>query len=488
MDSLTITKYNDVHLKVNCSQDIAYELGEYFTFIVPEAKFSPAFKNKLWDGKIRLFHLMRHTLYGGLAHHVQQFAEDRNYSLQYESPNDFAEHPFNQADAMQFVSSLNLPLTPRDYQLDAFIHCVRNRRAVLLSPTASGKSLIIYMLAQYWKSSKVLIVVPTIGLVHQLASNFIDEYGCDSKLVHKIFSGQEKVTDAQFVITTWQSIYQLSPKWFQQFGAVIGDEAHQFKAKSLVGIMENLIVCPYRIGLTGTLDGSNTNKLVLEGLFGPVHKVTTTQELMQDKTLAQLKIKSIVLSYEDTFRQQCARQKPDYKTELRIITQHKARTNFIANLTLSLENNTLLLFNFIDHGKMLRDVIQGKYPTRKVFFVFGGVEGEERESIRHYVEDNQNVIVIASYKTFSTGVNIKNLHNIVFGSPSKSRIRVFQSIGRGLRTNEEKSSAVLYDIADDFSWKSYKNTTLQHFSERMKMYNEEKFEYKIYNVQLKGTA
>lgn len=485
---ISVRKLNDVHIKVDCDASTAYELNEHFTFNVPGAKFSPAFKNKLWDGKIRLFHLMRRTLYAGLVDRVKQFAGERDYTFEVETPNDFAEDPFTKADAEHFARSLKLPLAPRDYQLDAFIHCIRNRRAVLLSPTASGKSLVIYMLAQYWRTQKVLIVVPTIGLVHQLASNFIDEYGCDSNLVHKIFSGQEKITDAAFVITTWQSIYQLSPKWFQQFGAVIGDEAHQFKAKSLVGIMENLVQCPYRVGLTGTLDGSNTNKLVLEGLFGPTYTVTTTQELMQEKTLAQLKIKSIVLSYEDSFRQLCAKNRIDYKTELRLITQHKARTNFIANLTLSLENNSLLLFNFIDHGKMLQSAIQSKDPQRQVFFVYGGVEGEEREAIRHYVENNDKVIVIASYKTFSTGVNIKNLHNIVFGSPSKSRIRVFQSIGRGLRVNDDKDKAILYDIADDFSWKSYKNITLQHFSERMRMYNEERFEYKIYNVQLKGSA
>jgi superfamily II DNA or RNA helicase len=319
-----------------------------------------------------------------------------------------------------------------------------------------------------------------------MASDF-EDYGCPPDIIHKIFSGQEKATNAFITITTWQSIYKLPAKWFDQYGCVIGDEAHTFKAKCLVDIMEKLTKCEYKYGFTGTLDGTQTNKLVLEGLFGPVKVVTTTAELMEQKTVAQ---KAIVLSYPDQTRQSFANRKPKmtYKEELLYLLQKKSRSNFIAGLVSSLPNNTLLLFNNIDHGKMLMQLIQSKDPSRKVFFVYGGVEGLEREQIRKYVEENKNVIVVASYKTFATGTNIKNLHNVVFGSPSKSRIRVLQSIGRGLRTSSEKSEAMLYDVADDLSWKSYQNHTIKHFSERIQMYNQEKFDYKIFTVQLKESG
>ena len=488
-ETIRVSKFNDVHLKLHCDTSIAYEISEYFTFSVPGAKFSPAFKNKMWDGKIRLFHLMRHTLYTGLLDSVFRFAKDRGYNVEFDNPNDFAEIQFPQADAQAFIDTLKLPHEVRDYQLDAFTHAVRRNRALLLSPTASGKSLIIYMLSAYYskKKHKVLIIVPTLGLVHQIASDFVS-YGCPEELIHKIFSGQEKVTDARFVVTTWQSIYKQPRQWFDQFGMVIGDEAHQFKAKSLVDIMEKMVTCKYKFGFTGTLDGTLTNKLVLEGLFGAVNQVTTTSELMENKTVADLKIKALVLSYEDEARQMFAKTKPAYADEIQYITNNTTRNKFIVNLVSSLNKNSLLLFNFIDHGKTLYKNIKEQNPDKDVFLVYGNVEGEEREEIRRYTEENHNVIVIASYKTFSTGVNIKNLHHVVFGSPSKSRIRVLQSIGRVLRTNVDKFDATLYDIADDLSWKSFKNYTIEHFAERVQMYNLEKFDYKIYTIKLKANA
>lgn len=486
-DTLRITKFNDVHIKIHCESGTAYELSEYFTFNVPGAKFSPAFKNKVWDGKIRLFHLMRGTIYGGLLENILQFAKERDYEVEYTNPNDFAEAEFSVVEAKEFINGLELPFEVRDYQLEAFVHAVRKRRSLLLSPTASGKSLIIFLLSAFFVESKILIVVPTTGLVQQMASDFVS-YGCPEHFIHKIFSGQEKETDAKFTITTWQSIYKLPKQWFSQYGAVIGDEAHQFKAKSLVEIMEKLTDCKYKFGFTGTLDGTQTNKLVLEGLFGAVKQVTTTAELMEKKTVADLNIKAIVLSYPDEIRQTMARNKLAYADEVNALCSNSSRNNFITNLTSSLNNNTLLLFNYILHGKMLHKMIKDQNPNKDVFLVYGLVEGEEREQIRKYTEQNNNVIIVASYKTFSTGVNIPNLHNVIFGCPSKSRIRVLQSIGRGLRTSANKDGAVLYDIADDMSWKSYKNYTIGHFAERIQMYNQEKFDYKIYTIKLKGSV
>lgn len=483
-DTIRITKFNDVHLKLHCDSDIAYELSEYFTFNVPGAKFSPAYKNKMWDGKIRLFHLMRGTLYVGLLEKVKQFAQERGYHIEIDNVEDFSEISFSIVEAQQFIKNIDLPFEVRDYQLNAFVHAVRKKRVVLLSPTASGKSLIIYLLATYFVDKKILIVVPTTGLVHQMASDFI-EYGCPPEIIHKIYAGQEKVTDtAYFVITTWQSIYKLPNKWFDNYGVIIGDEAHQFKAKSLVDIMEKMTRCEYRFGFTGTLDGTNTNKMVLEGLFGPVKQVTTTSELMDKGTVAALKIKSLVLSHTEEARRLFAKTKPAYSDEIKHIIMSKARNKFVSNLTCSLNTNTLLLFNYVEHGKMLYNMIKAYDPNREVFLVYGKVEGEEREEIRKLVEKSDNAAIVASYKTFSTGINIPNLHNVIFGSPSKSRIRVLQSIGRGLRTSEQKTSAVLYDIADDISWKSYQNHTIRHFSDRVQMYSQEKFEYKIYTIKL----
>jgi superfamily II DNA or RNA helicase len=485
MSKIVIEKINDVVIKAHCDPDVAQELSDYFTFSVPGARFLPAVRRKVWDGKIRLFSSATRTIYAGLRLHIELFARERNYEVDFLDREHFLDQEFSLVDAKEYIKSLELTLEPRDYQIEAFAHAVRNRRCVLLSPTASGKSLIIYILSRYFYKKRTLIVVPTTSLVHQMASDFESYSGMDSnKFVHRILSGAEKDTELPFVISTWQSIYKMPKTWFSQFDTIIGDEAHLFKAKSLTSIMSKLIDCPNRFGFTGTLDGTHTHKLVLEGLFGPVKRVTSTADLMEQNHLAELKIKAIILQHSDSAKQIV--KNADYHTEMDYIVCNPARNKFITNLALSLEGNTLLLFQYVEkHGKVLYDIL--KQSGREVYFVSGEVDGEIREDIRLAVEKSENSIIVASYGTFSTGVNIKNLHNVIFASPSKSRIRNLQSIGRGLRKSSTKNTATLYDIADDLTWKSKKNHTILHFAERIKIYNEEKFNYKIYNIGLKDS-
>lgn len=479
METIFVSKFDETFNKITCEVSTAHELADYFTFFVPGYKFMPAYKNKFWDGKIRLFNKMNGLIYGGLNNYIDKFCKERGYLIEYSD--DFNAIEFSLKEANEFVEKLNLPIKPREYQIEAFTHAVRNRRALLLSPTASGKSLIIYLLARLY-NLKTLVIVPTTSLVHQLYSDF-KEYGFNSdKYVHKIYAGQDKQTDLPITITTWQSIYKMNKEWLKQFNVVIGDEAHLFKAKSLTSILEKMSSCKYRFGFTGTLDGTNTHKLVLEGLFGGVKHVTTTSELIEQKYLSDFKIKALILSYPDEVKQQLKNY--SYQDEIDYIVTNSARNNFIKNLTLSLKGNTLLLFQFVEkHGKILNDLLSGN--GKETFFVHGGVDAEEREQVRKIVENSDDTIIIASYGTFSTGINIRNLHNVIFASPSKSRIRNLQSIGRGLRRSETKTESTLYDIADDISWKSRKNHTLLHFIERMKIYSEEKFEYKIYKIKLK---
>ena len=477
---IQIEKFNETYNKVHCSDDIARELSDYFTFEVPGARFIPSVKAKKWDGKIRLFNSGTHHIYAGLIEYVEDFANQNNYL--HERISDFTDDVID--NVSDIVSGFDLTKEPRDYQLAAFAHAIRKRRSLLLSPTASGKSLIIYMLCRYF-NVKTLLIVPTTSLVHQMYSDF-EDYGFNSKEnCHMIFSGQEKDNDKQIFISTWQSIFKLPKKWFSQFDCVIGDEAHLFKAASLTTIMKNLSECKYRFGFTGTLDGSQTHKLVLEGLFGTVKKLTTTSELIEQKHLSEFRIKAIVLDYDDETRQLI--KKATYPDEMDFLVNHPPRNKFICNLALSLKGNTLVLYQYVDkHGKEIYDQIKNKAVNRKVHFVSGTISGSDRDVIRRAVEMETDSIIVASYGTFSTGVNIKNLHNIVFASPSKSRVRNLQSIGRGLRLGDRKERACLYDIADDLSWKQRRNHTMNHFVERVKIYNEEKFEYKTYTIPLKG--
>lgn len=476
---ITIEKYDETYAKIICDPGIAMEISDHFTFEIPGAKFMPAFKNKMWDGKIRLFNAMSCLLYVGLIQHLQVFCSARDYNIEYDGIDGDTE--FSLIECEEFIQWLRPKYEPREYQVEAFVHAVRKRRALLLSPTSSGKSLMIYMLARYY-GKKTLIIVPTTSLVHQMTSDFVD-YGYSEDKIHKIMEGSNKESDCPIIVSTWQSIYKLPKSWFAKFEVVVGDEAHLFKAKSLTDIMTKLNQCVYRFGFTGTLDGTQTNKLVLEGLFGPVKKVTTTAELIEQKYAADLNIKCLILKHPDDVRKQIAGI--DYQTEIDYIVTSTRRNRFIKNLALSLEGNTLLLFQFVEkQGKAIYDMISAEVKDRKVFYISGEVKGEKREEIRKAIETEKNAIVVASYGTSSTGINIRNLHNIIFASPSKSRVRNLQSIGRGLRKSDTKSNATLYDIADDLSWKSKKNHTMLHFIERIKIYAEEKFEYKIYNITL----
>lgn len=474
---IVIEKFNEVYMKVSSDPGIEQELKEYFTFQVPGYKFMPSFKRGTWDGKLRLYNPRTKQIYAGLLQEIIKFAEDREYAIQH--PNKFMDTPFSLSETKQFLQFLNPTLQPRDYQIKAFTTAVRSNRRVLLSPTASGKSFIIYLIAKYY-SKKTLFVVPTTSLVYQLASDF-KSYGYTDEC-HLITSGKEKNSDKEFVISTWQSIFKMSQEWFDQFEVVVCDEVHLAKAASLTKIMCNLINCKYRFGFTGTLDGTQTNKLVIEGLFGPVTEVTTTAKLIEEKHLADFRVKCIVFDYDDDTKK--AAKKLDYQQEIDFLVSNEKRNKFIVNLANSLEGNTLILFQYIEkHGEILFNML--KDITKKpIHFIHGGVDGEDRNDMRKLVESQTNAIIVASVQTFSTGINIKSLENIIFASPSKSRIRTLQSIGRVLRKSETKTQSTLFDIADDMSWKSRRNYTILHYIERVKIYNQEKFPYKVYRVSI----
>jgi len=478
-DVLRIIKVNEVNMRVDAEPGVRYELSDEFTFMVPGAKFMPSVRNKLWDGKIRLYNRQTGLIYIGLLNDILEFAKKRNYECIVDTALQ-QKTSFSLVEAQTNLNKLKLPFEPRDYQISSYAFCVRNNRALIVSPTGSGKSLIIYSLIRHY-AKKTLLIVPTTSLVEQMYDDF-SSYGFDSdKYCHKIYSGKDKYTDKPIVITTWQSIHRLQKKWFEQFDVVIGDECHLFKAKSLTSIMTKLESCKYRFGFTGTLDGTETNKLVLQGLFGTVKQFIKTKELIQDKHLSEFKIKCLILKHrQEDIKNVIGRT---YQDEMDYLVTHDRRNMFITNLVRSLSGNSLLLFQYVEkQGKILYDLLKDSdIPT---YFVHGGVKSEERERIRKAVIESDNNIIIASYGTFSTGINIPNLDNLIFGSPSKSRIRNLQSIGRVLRTSGDNSRAVLFDISDDLRTSKKPNITLTHFNERVKIYNQEQFDYRMYNIDL----
>lgn len=494
METIRIRKLNHANLHVDCDWGAAAELKEFFSFYVPGYQYMPAYKRRVWDGKIRLFDSNTGELPAGLIYHLVKFLDSRKY--EYESVKTSYGMPYSEqgVDAktfIKFVEDLNLPFKIREYQFLACLEALRKKRGILLSPTGSGKSLIIYCLVKYWlqrltnganypKGGRVLVIVPTTSLVEQMHNDF-KSYGQNEGGMHRIYSGKDREFESAICISTWQSIYKMPKMWFEQFGMVIGDECHGFKSKSLMNIMNKATEAEYRYGTTGTLDGSQTHELVLQGLFGKIHKVTTTKALQDNDTLAKLKIKRLILDYNAKEKENFGKR--TYQDEIEYIVTYEKRNNLIKNLALDLDGNTLVLFNYVEkHGKPLYDLIYNKAAAnRKVFFVAGSVQTSDREAIRGIVEKQKDAIIVASLGTFSTGINIRNLHNIIFASPSKSQIRVLQSIGRGLRKSENGKETQLYDLIDNIT---NSNFAALHGKERLKIYNEQQFETSTHRISI----
>ena len=486
MTQLSIKKKNEVYLQIFSKEPhVHQELADYFTFEVPEAKYlkkNPRYK--YWDGTIRLYSPKTGELYHGLRKHLQTWADEKQYSIQYEKNDWYGDiiddNKFVSLPAVKVFMDKISTIKPRDYQYNAVYEALKTNRKLLLSPTGSGKSLMIYSIVRYYAATakKILIVVPTTSLVEQMVNDFIS-YGWNADdFVHKIYGGKDKNTDKDIIISTWQSIYKFPKRYFDDIDCVIGDEAHLFKSKSLTGIMTKLHNAKYRFGFTGTLDGSKTHKWVLEGLFGECEQVTKTDDLIKDGYLSKFRIKVLLCKHAPQHFE-------SYHDEMEYLVEHKGRNNLIKNLVKDIEGNTLVLFNYVEkHGQPLYELINSNIdPSRKLFFVHGGTDVEDREEVRQITETEDNAIIIASYGTFSTGINIKRLHNIIFASPSKSRIRNLQSIGRVLRKGKGKDIATLYDIADDIGGQNY---TLKHLNERVTIYNEENFKYEVIRINLRA--
>jgi superfamily II DNA or RNA helicase len=488
MSDVIIEKKNEVYIKLKCELHVLYELSPYFTFDVPGAKFAPAYKRGGWNGQISLLSKTTGEIYGGLLDKI--IAKIKNHGYSYEFKNSkFYGCPFevNEEITKDGVKGLvnaigsKADLTPYEYQIDTVYECLRYNRKTVLSATSSGKSFMIYCIAKYYlmKGLRILCVFPTTSLIHQMYKDW-ETYGYDSdNNIHMIYAGQDHKTKLPVTYSTWQSIYENPKSFYDNYDVIMVDECHSVKSKSLINIMKNCLDIKYRFGFTGTLtnndDGKAVNELTITGLFGPSYKAINTKELIEKGRAAKLDIKCLVLKHKE-------QKFSNFEDEVQYLITNEKRNKYIKNLALSLKGNTLLIFSRVEtHGEILYNLIKDEIGiNRKVFFVHGGVEAKEREAVREIVEREDNAIIVASYGVFSTGISIKNLNNIIFGFPSKGKIRVLQTIGRGLRKSKTKDKAVLYDIADDCG----RNYTLNHFIERVKLYNEEEFEYDIYKIDL----
>ncbi len=487
------TKY-----KIDCEDSVKRELRSYFSFKVPGAEYMPLYKSRIWDGKIKLYEINSSTLPRGLKFYLQKFCEERNYYIVFDEKDskqiEMDEDIFNNFFKTLKVTVKKEEINPHDHQKRAVIHALKNQRSVIVSPTGSGKSLIIYLIIRYLlrycveAPKKILLLVPTVGLVQQMEADFFDYSKNDkswsvTKFVHKITAGKEKISNKPLVISTWQSVYKLPKTWFDQFDAVIFDECHLVKADSLVNIGKKLTNAWFRLGTTGTLDQTLAHKLSIEGTLGPSIQFITTKGLIGKGVLAKLAIDCIILDYDEQMRNRAKKLK--YQEEMGLLVENLDRNEFISKLCGETEGNTLVLFNYVEkHGKPLYDLIKQRHPNKNVYFISGKTDAENREAIRKIIDKEKNAILVASFGTTSTGINIVHLDNIIFASPTKSVIRLLQSIGRGLRTSARKQTLKVFDLVDDLSWKKYKNHVMKHFDQRVKIYEKEKFDYKVFKIKI----
>jgi len=485
-----VIKVNEAYLQVNCDNSIAQELYDFFSFTAPNAGWLMK-KRRGWDGKIHLFQRAHRLMYYGLYEYLKLFAANNNYVIKFDD-DVITTNNVSIEDISVILKELQLPFPPRDYQAYSVYRALKHKRNLIISPTGSGKSLVYYILARHLidQGMKGILVVPTINLCNQMISDF-KEYSENNgwepeDYIHKVYYGQDKVTEKPLVIGTWQSLSLQDTEYFKDVDFIFIDECHLATAKSLKYILESCRNTHIRLGMTGTLDGTLTHKTVLEGLFGPMKKVISTKALMDRKDLAQLNpIRCMKLEYSDADRRMGYKMK--YQDEVDWLISHEKRNKFIINLGLSLPGNTLILYQFVEkHGLELFEILKEKRTnSTEIFLVHGLIKPEDREKIRQAINVSKKSLTVASSGTFAVGVNIPNLNNIIFASPSKSKIRILQSIGRGLRKSKTKTEITLYDIFDDLSHNKMNNRTLDHFLHRIDIYDKEQFEYKVFPIQIK---
>lgn len=495
---LKITKINELYHHIDSELSILKEINSYFSFRPEGYKYMTAYKNGQWDGFIRIFKINNQLLYSGLIPDLISFCNDRNYSYQFKDESINIEKELN--EFLETIPSI-FNFEPRDYQLEYVKQCLRLNKAIANSPTGSGKSAILYLYSRFIldkMNGNILIVVPTISLVTQMVNDF-KSYCKDidiESLIYPITAGVSKdkklLKDKRIIISTWQSIYKqlksfysfLNTNNYPGHGALIIDECHLAESGSFTKIIDNCSDIVFKLGTTGSLKSGKLHELQLKGLIGSEIKLTNTKELMDSGLLSNLEIHNIILSYSKE-EKELMFNNSDYFKEVNYVLSHIKRNNLITNIVLKESGNILVLFNMIDHGKLLFDLISKKLESnRKIYYIDGSSSLDEREQVRIIAEENDGIIIIASYGVFSTGVNIKRLHTVIFAHPFKSLVKNIQSIGRTLRLHESKSSAKLIDFCDDFVYEEKVNHLFRHSIERLKIYKEEQFNVKNIRVNI----
>lgn len=482
---ITCHYFNETYCKIECEDYVHLEIYSYLKSKIPDFHLirSQNPRYRFHDGYKRFYQKGNHKLLYGHILWLNEFCKSRNYELCLdEKIKSRTKNNITKEEIDKFINTLPLPYTLHEYQKDCVYRAVLNRRLVLKVPTGSGKTVISYCIIKWFlenEKGKVLFVVPSKGLIKQAYKDF-KEYGYTDD-IHIIQSGAEKELLTDITISTWQSIYKLEKEFFNDVSLLIIDECHQVSnamvLKSIEKIIQKSVNAYYRFGTTGTLKDEEVHEKLIEGMIGRIYQAITTVELIENKQISPLKICIKKIDYPDTMTGNV--NKLNWHEQLQFIDHEKnPRQEYIIKLVVSLKGNTLVLFRSIEHGTFLYEQLVKRCNEKEVMYIDGSISAEDREKYRMLIEENDNLVLVASFGTSAVGISICRLHNIVFSSPSKSKIRVLQSIGRGLRKHETKSEVVIYDIVDMIGF--FKS----HYRERKDHYDNEKFPYTEEDVSL----
>jgi len=490
---LSITKINESFLQLYGDPDDLMNISEYFSFYTPNYKWSPKYRAGIWSGKIYLFNAKVGRLPIGLFLRLKYFCRIANIETEVKYSKKTLK--LTESNITDYGKKLKIPHKLRDYQLAGIQQSFAQQQLIIKSPTASGKSLILYLISKLFldlykqhRFRKVLVIVPTIALVDQMKGDYIEyaeEYEPDiGSKITAIFSGQEKDWSKPIIVSTWQSLQNITDtRIFQQFGCVLVDEV--FSAETGVQLQSIIQKCSnaqMKVGVAGTLNDDKINRIQLEGLFGEVNQETTTKKLMDAGILSKLKISIITLNYSKDVRRMM--YKNSYHDEMEFLQNIKVRSQFIVNTAVAINKNVLILFKNLKYGELLYKALIDKKLDRKVFYVAGNTKREIRQQVRELTIQDSNAIIVASLGVFAIGINIPNLDYIIYGQNFKSKIKVLQSIGRILRKAKGKHKATLIDIVDNLKFRRRQNYALKHAIQRIEIYKNEQFEYNIKELEL----
>jgi superfamily II DNA or RNA helicase len=468
--------------------------------------FHPLVKKKIWDGNI-CFIEKKGPFWKvpiGLWREVLEIGKEFNIDIDIEGLDKIILGDLTLEEFQKWVDEFfkDKEITPRDYQIEAAWKIVKYRYSVSEIATSSGKTLISFMIFAFLKKMglirKFLMIVPNSNLVFQGNDDFTD-YGVGELgvRIQQIGGGSKLREGCDLIIGTFQSLVKKDEDFFDEIDAVFVDEAHHTNSMSIKKIVAKCMHSKWRFGLTGTLTKrGSADHLTIQQFLGPVVVEISPDFLFQHNHATPVHIKVVRLNWlSDEIKQKLADLKANsqnlegneiYNLERKLVIESEKRLNYVVDFISKTSKNSLVLFQSVkdEYGKQIWNRLREITNDKEVFYVDGDTDETLREEYKNRMSNGENKVLVATYGTFSTGISINNLHNIFLVESYKSEVLIKQSLGRGMRKMEGKDKVNVIDFVDDFSSPKYKNYLLKHSEARIEIYKNEKFKYKIFNVNL----